>query len=421
MRKTVGIVGTLDTKGLEYKFLKEQIEANDVSTLTIDTGILGKPAFPPDIHASEVAKAANANLKELQKKKDRGNSVAIVSKGAAIIIKKLYEQGKIHGVISMGGGAGTLIGTTAMKALPIGVPKLVVSTLASGNTRPYVGVKDITMMYSIVDIAGINRFSRQILTNAAAAISGMVKAEVYNEPEDKPLIVATMFGVTTPCVNKAREIINLAGYEVLVFHATGIGGQSMEDLIRTGLIKGVLDVTITELADELLGGVCTAGPDRLRAASEMGIPQIIVPGALDMVNFLGPETVPDKFKGRKFYQHNPKVTLMRTTKAENIQLGKICAEKLNKAKGPTVVVIPNKGVSAIDKKGQPFYDPIADSAFVKSLKTSLNERVELIEIDNHINDEHFAITIANSLLEKIKKEKIDNENTKRRMSKKVKE
>lgn len=402
MKRAVVVIGTLDTKGVEFRFLKEQIEANGALTLVIDVGVLGKPVFTPDIPASEVARAAGADLSELIKESDRGHSVTAMSKGAAEVVKDLYDKHKLQGVISMGGSAGTNIGTTAMRALPTGVPKLMVSTLASGDTRPYVDVKDITMMYSVVDISGINRLSRRILTNAAAAIAGMVKAKMEAKVDDRPLIAATMFGITTPCVTKAREILESAGYEVLVFHATGIGGRTMEDLVRGNFISGVLDVTTTELADELVGGVCSAGPNRLEAAGELGIPQVIVPGAMDVVNFWAPETVPDKFEGRRFYYHNPTVTGMRTTKDENTQLGRIMAEKLNRAKGPTIVAIPRRGLSAIDKEGQLFYDKQADYAFAESLKSHLSKRVKLIEMDNHINDDQFAITIVNLLLDNMK-------------------
>ncbi len=402
MAKTVGLVGTLDTKGVEFQFLKERIEASGVSTCVINTGILGEPHFAPDISASEVAAAAGTSLEALRQEGDRGKSVAAMAKGAAAVVAKLQSEGVIDGLISLGGSAGTTIGTTAMRALPVGVPKLMVSTLASGNTQPYVGTKDIAMMYSVVDIAGINRLSRQILTNAAGAIAGMVMAKVP-AAEDRPLIGATMFGVTTPCVTKAREILERAGYEVLVFHATGTGGRAMEDLVKGGFIVGVLDVTTTELADELVGGVLSAGPDRLEAAGVLGVPQVIAPGALDMVNFGPPETVPDKFKGRKFYQHNPTVTLMRTTVEENAELGKIMARKLSQAKGPTTVIIPRKGVSAIDKAGQPFHWPEADAAWIENLKANLGSNVTLIEMDNHINDEAFATKLAETLLENLKR------------------
>ena len=397
MGKTVGIVGTLDTKGMEFQFIKEQIEANSTATCVVNTGILGDPHFAPDVSAGEVAEAGGTSLQALQDGGDRGVAVAAMAEGAANIIAELQRAGKIDGVISLGGSAGTTIGTTAMRAVPVGVPKIMVSTLASGDTSPYVDTKDISMMYSVVDIAGINSLSRQILANAAGAIVGMVNAEVP-AAEDKPLIGATMFGVTTPCVTKARELLEDAGYEVLVFHATGAGGRAMEDLVKGGFIVGVLDVTTTELADELVGGVLSAGPDRLEAAGELGVSQVIAPGALDMVNFGPPDTVPEQFNARTFYQHNPTVTLMRTTVEENAELGKIMGQKLSQAKGPTTVIIPKQGVSAIDQEGQPFYSAEAEAAWIENLKANLGDNVALIEMDNHINDDAFATKLVKTLL-----------------------
>ena len=397
MAKTVGIVGTLDTKGIEFQFIKERIEASGTSTCVVNTGILGEPYFEPDVSAGEVAEAGGTSLQALQDGGDRGVAVAAMAEGAAKIIAQLQSDGKIDGVISLGGSAGTTIGTTAMRAVPVGVPKIMVSTLASGDTSPYVDTKDVSMMYSVVDIAGINSLSRQILANAAGAIVGMANAEVPPS-EDKPLIGATMFGVTTPCVTKARELLEEAGYEVLVFHATGAGGRAMEDLVKGGFIVGVLDATTTELADELVGGVLSAGPDRLEAAGELGVPQVIAPGALDMVNFGPPDTVPEQFKDRTFYQHNPTVTLMRTTVAENAELGKIMGQKLSQAKGPTTVIIPKQGVSAIDQEGQPFYSAEAEAAWIENLKANLGDNVTLIEMDNHINDDAFAEKLVETLL-----------------------
>ena len=397
MAKTVGIVGTLDTKGIEFQFIKERIEASGTSTCVVNTGSLGEPHFEPDVSADDVAAAGGTSLQALQDGGDRGAAVAAMAEGAAKIIAELQSDGKIDGVISLGGSAGTTIGTTAMRAVPVGVPKIMVSTLASGDTSPYVDTKDISMMYSVVDIAGINSLSRQILANAAGAIVGMVNAEVPPS-EDKPLIGATMFGVTTPCVTKARELLEEAGYEVLVFHATGAGGRAMEDLVKGGFIVGVLDATTTELADELVGGVLSAGPDRLEAAGELGVPQVIAPGALDMVNFGPPDTVPEQFKDRTFYQHNPTVTLMRTTVAENAELGKIMGQKLSQAKGPTTVIIPKQGVSAIDKEGQPFYSAEAEAAWIENLKANLGDNVTLIQMDNHINDDAFATKLVETLL-----------------------
>ncbi len=397
MAKTVGIVGTLDTKGMEFQFIKEQIEASGTSTCVVNTGIIGEPPFAPDVSAGEVAAAAGTSLQALQDGGDRGVAVAAMAEGAAKIIAQLQSDGKIDGVISLGGSAGTTIGTTAMRAVPVGCPKIMVSTLASGDTSPYVDTKDVSMMYSVVDIAGINSLSRQILANAAGAIVGMVNAEVP-AAEDKPLIGATMFGVTTPCVTKARELLEAAGYEVLVFHATGAGGRAMEDLVKGGFIVGVLDATTTELADELVGGVLSAGPDRLEAAGDLGVPQVVAPGALDMVNFGPPDTVPEQFKDRTFYQHNPTVTLMRTTVEENAELGKIMGQKLSQAKGPTTVIIPKQGVSAIDQEGQPFYSAEAEAAWIENLKANLGDNVTLIEMDNHINDDAFATKLVETLL-----------------------
>ena len=403
MAKTVCIVGTMDTKGIEFAFIKEQIESTGVSTCVINTGILGDPQLTPDLSADEVAQAGGSSLKALRDEGDRGNSVAVMAQGAAALVAEKHTAGEIDGIISLGGSAGTTIGTTAMQAVPVGVPKIMVSTLASGDTSPYVQSKDICMMYSVVDIAGINRLSRQILANAAGAIVGMVNAEApADTAADKPLIAATMFGVTTPCVTKARELLEDAGYEVLVFHATGTGGQAMEDLVKGGFLAGVLDVTTTELADELVGGILSAGPDRLEAAGESGLPQVVAPGALDMVNFGPPDTVPEDFSDRLFYQHNPTVTLMRTTAEETAELGRIMARKLSEAQGPTTVIIPTQGVSAIDKTGQPFDSPEARTAWSENLKAHIGDNVTIIEMDAHINDDEFATKLAETLLANIK-------------------
>ena len=401
MAKTVCIVGTMDTKGIEFAFIKTQIESAGVSTCVINTGILGDPQLTPDISADEVAQAGGSSLQALRDEGDRGNSVTVMAQGAAALVAEKQAAGEIDGIISLGGSAGTTIGTAAMQAVPVGVPKIMVSTLASGDTSPYVQSKDICMMYSVVDIAGINRLSRQILANAAGAIVGMVSAEAPAAAGDKPLIAATMFGVTTPCVTKAREILEDAGYEVLVFHATGTGGQAMEDLVKGGFLAGVLDATTTELADELVGGILSAGPDRLEAAGESGLPQVVAPGALDMVNFGPPDTVPEKFSDRLFYQHNPTVTLMRTTAEETAELGRIMARKLSEAQGPTTVIIPTQGVSAIDKTGQPFDSPEARTAWIENLKAHIGDNVTVIEMDAHINDDEFAAKLAETLLANI--------------------
>ncbi len=395
---TVAIVGTLDTKGVEFAFLRDRLRSHGVGTLTVDCGALGEPFFPPEVGAAEVAAAAGADLAVLRERRDRGEAVATMARGAAAIVARLHAEGTVQGVISLGGSAGTTIGTAAMRALPVGVPKVMVSTMASGDTRPYVESKDIAMLYSVVDVAGLNSLSRRILANAAAAIAGMVESPAPPAGEDRPLIGATMFGVTTPCVTRAREVLEAAGYEVLVFHATGTGGRAMEDLARSGFLAGVLDLTTTELVDELVGGVLSAGPDRGEAAGALGLPQVVAPGALDMVNFGPPGTVPPQFAARRFYQHNPTVTLMRTTADENAELGRTIARKLIAAEGPVTFLLPLRGFSAIDRDGQPFHDPDADAAFRRELKAHLGSNVRLIEIEAHINDPEFAEAAAGELL-----------------------
>jgi len=406
---TIAILGTIDTKGEEHAFVADRIKQRGHQTLVIDVGALGEPKLKPHITRREVAAAAGADLDALVARHDRGETVAAMSKGAPMVLARLVAEKKIDGVISLGGGGGTAIATAAMRALPIGFPKVMVSTLASGNTTQYVGVKDIVMFPSIVDVAGLNRISRQILTRAAGAICGMVEvgqasrlSKAGDTPalpsEDKPIIVASMFGNTTACVEHARKILEQAGYEVLVFHATGVGGRTMESLIESGLAAGVLDVTTTEWADELVGGFLTAGPTRLEAAAKHGVPAIVAPGCLDMVNFYGPETVPEKFKGRNFYQHNPQVTLMRTTPAECAQLGRIIAEKLNLSNGPVTVLIPSRAISVISAPGQKFHDPAADQALFDALKAHLRNDIAVIEMDCAINDAEFAEACAKALL-----------------------
>jgi uncharacterized protein (UPF0261 family) len=392
--KTVALIGTFDTKGEEFSFLRERIESAGLRTLTIDAGVLGEPLFEADVSREEVATAANENLAALRTERDRGRSVTAMAAGAKAVLSRLFEQGSIHGVVSLGGSAGTAIATTAMRALPIGFPKLMVSTVAAGDVKSYVGTSDICMMPSVLDIAGLNRVSRRVIGNAAGAICGMVTMEQARAQDEKPAIAATMFGVTTPCVTAARHILEQKGYEVLVFHATGAGGQAMEQLIDDGAFQAVLDLTTTELADELVGGVFSAGPHRLEAAGRKGIPQVVCPGAIDMVNFGPIDTVPAQFKSRNLYIHNPVVTLMRTTPEECAEMGRRTAERLNRATGPVTVLIPLRGVSAIDKVGGPFYSPEALEAYRRGLKAVLSPNVRLVELDAHINDEEFAVAAA---------------------------
>ena len=398
MAETILLIGTLDTKGAEIAYVRGLITERGHKTVVMDTGVGGKPPFVPDISATEVAEAGQKSLTALREAGDRGAALTVMGEGARVLALKAYADGQVDGVLSLGGSGGTSIATTAMQALPIGFPKVMVSTMASGDVAPYVGVKDITMMYSVVDVAGLNRISRQVFCNAVGAICGMVE-QTLPEAEDKPLITASMFGVTTPCVTAVREKLEAAGYEVLVFHATGSGGRAMEALIDGGFITGVADITTTEWCDELVGGVLSAGPTRLDAAAKNGVPQVVSLGALDMVNFGGMETIPQKFKDRILYVHNPQVTLMRTTPGECAELGKIIAAKLNQCTGPATLFVPLKGVSMIDAEGQPFHSPEADQALFRAVRDNLDtDKVELIEMNLNINDLDFAVAVANRLL-----------------------
>lgn len=400
MSRTIALIGALDTKGAEYRFVKECIEARGHRTLLIDVGVLGTAEVPADIPREEVARAAGVDAAALAKRQDRGEAVAAMSRGAAALLPRLYAEGRFAGVLALGGSGGTSVACAGMRALPLGVPKVMVSTVAGGDVSGYVGVQDIVMIPAIVDVAGLNRISRGVFARAAGAVCGMVETDVA-EDRDQPLIAASMFGNTTPAVEAARAILEARGYEVLVFHCTGTGGRTMETLIGSGQIAGVLDLTTTEWADELAGGVFSAGPTRLEAAARRGVPAVVAPGCLDMVNFCAPETVPAQFHGRTFYPHNPNVTLMRTSVEENRQLGEIIAEKLNASTGPVTVVIPTRGFSMIDAPRGPFWLPEADGAFTSTLKTHLRPHVSVIELDCNINDPLFAETCATTLLQQL--------------------
>lgn len=396
---TIAIAGTFDTKGREYLYIKDLVESLGLNTFTIHTGVF-ESFFKPDVSNEEVAKAADWDIKIIAQMGDRALATEVLSKGMEKLIPKLYEQGKFDGIISLGGSGGTSLVTPAMRALPIGVPKVMVSTVASGNTSQYVGTSDILMMPSIVDVAGLNSISTKILSNAVFAISGMVKFENKKVLDKKPLVAATMFGVTTPCVTAAKEYLEEKGYEVLVFHATGVGGRTMESLIEGGFIEGVLDLTTTEWVDEIVGGVLNAGPNRLEAAAKNNIPQVVSVGALDMCNFGPYDTVPDKFANRNLYKHNPTVTLMRTTVEENEIIGKKIAEKLNMSKRNTILMLPLKGVSGIDAKDQPFYGEEQDKKLFNTLRKYTNKDVVTIqEMDCNINDIEFAHKAAQNLIE----------------------
>jgi uncharacterized protein (UPF0261 family) len=403
---TVVLVGTLDTKGAENEFVRDRLRAAGVDVLVVDTGVLEPPAFPPDITRQEVAAAAGADFDALVAARDRGAAITAMASGAEVVIGRLYADGRLDGALALGGTGGTSIATRAFRALPLGVPKVVVSTAASGDVADYIGETDLILMPSVTDIAGLNRISTRILANAAAAVAGMVLAAPLPTAADgRPMVAASMFGVTTPCITRARARLETLGYEVLVFHMTGTGGRTLESLAAQGLLAGVLDATTTELADELVGGIFSAGPDRLSAAGKAGIPQVVSVGALDMVNFGPMDSVPDQFRDRNLYVHNPITTLMRTTPAENTELGTRLARRLNAATGPTSLFLPLGGVSAIDVPGAPFHDEAADRALFGAIRDQLDtERVELVEMDTDVNDDRFADAMADRLHQLITKE-----------------
>jgi uncharacterized protein (UPF0261 family) len=410
---TVALVGTLDTKGPDYAFLAGRLRASGAGVIVVDAGT-GTPAgITPDITAGQVAAAAGTTIEALRSAGDRGTAVTALGRGAAALVSELAAAGRVDGVLAAGGSGGSSIAAQVMAALPVGLPKLLVSTMASGDVSPYVGAKDVCVMYSVVDVAGVNRISRLVLGNAAAAMAGMALARARppageqagqqagdqaGGDDERPLVAASMFGVTTPAVQTARSRLTELGYEVLVFHATGAGGRALEALAEARLLAGVLDMTTTELADDLVGGVLSAGPDRLTAAGAAGVPQVIAPGALDMVNFGPRETVPERFADRLFYVHNPTVTLMRTTAEEMAELGGRVGRKAAAATGPTEVFWPDRGVSALDADGQAFFDAAADAACRDALDGVLRAAGQAMQrIDAHINDPQFATAMAGRL------------------------
>jgi uncharacterized protein (UPF0261 family) len=402
MGKTVVLAGALDTKGAEFSYVRKVIRRAGLDVLTVDFGVLGEPAFVPDISRAEVAQAGGGDLERWRSGEHKDEAMAGMATALAVVVRRLFDEGRLDGIFSMGGSGGTSVATTAMRTLPVGVPKLVASTVGGGDVSGYAGTKDITFMPSVVDIAGFNRISRRIYANAAAAIAGMVAAEPP-AAEQATMIAASMFGNTTAAVDQARVRMEGQGYEVLVFHATGTGGRTMEDLVRDGYFQGVLDLTTTELADEVCGGVMSAGPDRGRAAPASGVPVVLVPGCVDMANFGATQTVPARYAGRHLYNWNPNVTLLRTNAAENTRIGEMLAAAANAATGPVAVLLPLRGVSMLDSPGGQFWDPAADRACYEAIRAHLKPSVPVEEIDANINDETFAQRAADLLLAMIRK------------------
>jgi uncharacterized protein (UPF0261 family) len=400
MSRTILLIGAFDVKGGEYDFVKKLIEAQGCKVLTMNFGVLGKMnLFHIDIDNAEVARAGGGDINQLQKDKDRGVAMKVMSKGVTVLCEKLYKEGKFDGVLGMGGSGGTSVITSGMRALPIGVPKVIVSTVASGNTSVYVDVKDVIMVPSIVDVAGVNQISEKIFKEAAGAICGMVKMDYNPSRDQKPIIAATMFGNTTPCVDRCRDSLIGKGYEVLVFHCTGTGGRTMEGLVDEGLVYAVLDITTTEWADELCGGIWSAGDSRLDAPGKAGIPHLIVPGCVDMVNFGPKNTIPEKYKDRICFEWNPSVTLMRSNIEENSKMGEIFAQKANASKGRIAFLLPLKGVSMLDSEGGVFWWPEADRAMFDAIKKNVKSGIQVVEINCNINDEAFSQKAVEMLME----------------------
>lgn len=409
---TVVLVGTMDTKGEEYGWIADRVRAHGAETVTVDVGPFSEPgARAADVGAAEVARAGGDDLAALREADDRGAAMEAMGSGATAIARDLYERGRLDGVLSVGGSGGSSVAGRVMRALPVGVPKLLVSTMASGDVSPYVGEVDVTVMHAVVDVAGVNSISERIFGNAAAAISAMAaahEAHVAHKADEargaapadqrRPTVGLSMFGLTTPAVDEARAELSRLGYEPLVFHATGAGGRALEKLAGDGQLAGVLDLTTTELADDLVGGVLSAGPRRLEAAGERGVPQVVSLGALDMVNFGPRESVPAAFEDRTFVVHNPAVTLMRTTAEENAELGRRIGAKLAAAHGPVTVYVPLRGLSGIDAEGGPFRDAAADEALFSALRAGLaGSGVEVADLDAHLNSPGFGRDAARRL------------------------
>ena len=394
MEKTIVLIGTLDTKGAEYGYIRDRIVEQGCRVIVVDVGILGKPLFQPDITREQVAQAAGVSIAQVASSGEEGEAIQPMSEGAVKIVQELHRSGKLDGILALGGSMGTMLGTAAMRALPLGIAKVMVSTQASGDTRPYVGTKDIVMIPSLADIVGLNRITKNVLTVAAGAVVGMVNAAAGPVPSDKPLIGLTLHGDLMPCANSVMELLEQRGYEVVVLHAIGIGGRTLEEWIEQGLLDGVFDLVTTEVLQRMFGGLYDAGPTRLEAAGTKGIPQLVAPGKADIITFDMTQGVPEHLRGRKLSVHTPVRVVARTTKEERAELGRVMAEKLNKAIGPTAVIIPKQGFSAADKEGNDWYDPEANLALIDALKRELKPEIKLVEVDANINDKLFAETAA---------------------------
>jgi uncharacterized protein (UPF0261 family) len=404
VERTVVIVGSLDTKGRETAFVRDCLVAAGVRPYVVDFGILGEPQFTPDVSAAEVATAAGSSVAQLRATRNepgaRGRAIDVMAAGAARIVRDLWDAGHCAGVIGLGGGQGSTVISAAMRELPVGIPKVLVSTMSPDNVGLYFGAKDLCLIYSVTDIAGLNRVLRRILANAANAIAGMVTGAAPSAVDDRRLVAISMFGTTTRGVMRVQERLESAGYETIVFHAVGSGGRGMEEMIDAGLIDGVVDYTPSEITDELLGGIFTAGPTRLEAAGRRGIPQVVVPGALGQLT-MGPEaSVPTRFRGpdRQLVVHNPSVTVIRANAAECAEIGRVVAAKLSTARGPVAVAFPRGGNSEYEAPGGPLYDAAADDALFDAIEQGLPARIRLVDRREDINDPVFADIVADTFI-----------------------
>jgi uncharacterized protein (UPF0261 family) len=405
---TVVLMGTLDTKGREYAFVRARLAAAGVTPLLVDFGVLGEPSIKPDIGSAEVAQAGGADFHNLRFGREgsdtRAAALAIMERGLIEVLRRLREEGRCDGVLGLAGSGGSSAISGAMRSLPLGVPKLLVSTMAASvDMGAYIGTRDICIMHSVTDIAGLNRVSRTILANAAHALVGMVRSAGWaEEPIDKPLVAITMFGITTPGVLRLVRRLEESGFETIVFHAVGSGGRSMEQMIEEGVIDGVIDYTVSELTDHLLGGIFDAGPDRLEAAGRRGIPQVVVPGAIEVLNFGARSTVPEKYDRpeRRLIIHNPSVCAVRINQEEGAQLGKLLAAKVNAATGPTAVLLPLNGLDKYEAAPDgPYIDRHSDESLFDAIRSDLRQDIPLTEMDANINDPEFADRVFEAFMQ----------------------
>jgi uncharacterized protein (UPF0261 family) len=396
-------MGRLDSKGKEYAYVKDQMLRGGFDVIVVDAGTRGAPQFEPDISREEVARAAGVKIQDVVDPTDENKEIQVMMEGASKIAQGLRDSGRLDGIMCLGGSRGTAIGTAAMRALPFGIPKVMVSTIASGDMRPYIGTKDITLVHSVTDIVGLNRMTRRLLACAAGAVMGAVAADPGLEVSDKPLIAMSSMGGINRAVFSAQKTLEDKGFEVVAFHTVGTGGQALEEAVEQGSIDGVLDLVTHEVMDHLYGGYCDAGPARLEAAGKKGIPQVIAPGCLDFIAFSPPEKMSEELRKRKVYRHTPEVAIVRANKDEMASVGKTIAEKLNRALGPTGVVVPNQGFSPANRRGKALYDPEADRAFVEGLRQNLKPSIRIVEVDAHINDELFAKQAVDLLCELMQK------------------